>query len=295
MITVKNLKKSYGDNHVLKGLSFSIKKKEIFGLLGPNGAGKTTTLECMEGLRVYDEGEVKIKGLSPDQALKKGVIGVQLQNSSLPGHMKVKDLLTLHCYWQKREFQDALFSSFGLEKLYMQSYKNLSTGQKRTCHLALSLIADPDIIFLDEPTAGLDVEARHQLHQKILALKDQGKTIILSSHDMAEVQSLCDRVAILLNGEIHAIDSPEVICKEETFTNTLSIKFSEEPTSFTLQEASNISKKGDCNKVQVSNLHKSVEELLIWTKEQNLTITDLSIDKPSLEERFLSLAKEAKQ
>ena len=177
----------------------------------------------------------------------------------------------------------------------MQSYKNLSTGQKRTCHLALSLIADPDIIFLDEPTAGLDVEARHQLHQKILALKDQGKTIILSSHDMAEVQSLCDRVAILLKGEIHAIESPEVICKEDSFTNTLSIKFREEPNSFTLQGATHISKKGDYYKVQVSNLHKSLEDLLAWANKQDLTIEDLAIDKPSLEERFLTLAREAKQ
>jgi ABC-2 type transport system ATP-binding protein len=292
MIQVQKLCKTYGDTKVLQKVSFTIKKNEIFGLLGPNGAGKTTTLECIEGLRAFEEGSIYIDHLSPDQALKTNLIGVQLQNASLPDHMNIKDLLTLYSYWKKQDFNHELFTSFGLDTMYQKLYKNLSTGQKRRCHLALALIANPDYIFLDEPTAGLDVDSRHQLHQTIFALKKQGKTIILSSHDMAEVQHLCDRVAILIQGKIHAIDSPKSIINQDTFTNTMDVKLDKNIPSFKLKQASYVKKSGNYHTFHVHKLHQTLEDLMAFVNKENYVLEDLILDKPSLEERFLQLTKE---
>jgi len=191
-IQVENLIKSYGPNTVIKDISFSVNRGEIFALLGVNGAGKTTTLECIEGIRKYDSGNIAINGK----------VGVQLQSSSLPSNIKALEAYQLFCRWNKVKANLDLFNVFELAHLKNKQYKEMSTGQKRRLHLALALISYPDIIFLDEPTAGLDVEGRVSLHTEIRKLKAQGKTIIMASHDMAEVESLCDKIAILKDGEI---------------------------------------------------------------------------------------------
>ena len=194
-ITVENLVKNYGQNTVIKGISLDIKKGETFALLGTNGTGKTTTLECIEGLRKYDSGKISIDG----------TFGVQLQSSSLPSNIKAIESFTLFCKWNKVNVNSSLFESLGLSNIKNMQYCQMSTGQKRRLHLALAMIGNPDIIFLDEPTAGLDVEGKAALHQQIMRLKNSGKTIILSSHDMTEVENLCDRIAILDKGKIIAI------------------------------------------------------------------------------------------
>jgi ABC-2 type transport system ATP-binding protein len=167
MIKVENLIKSYGKNEVLKGISFSVSKNEIFGLLGPNGAGKTTTMECMEGLRGFNSGNISIMGLNPDEAAKQKLIGIQLQSSSLPSNISVKDAMDLFCVWNNADSRYDLLEKFGLKNMSKKQYKTMSTGQKRRLHLALALACEPRIIFLDEPTAGLDVEARVALHQRL--------------------------------------------------------------------------------------------------------------------------------
>ena len=191
-IEVSGLKKSYGSNMVLRGLDFQIKQGEIFALLGVNGAGKTTTLECIEGLRKYDEGTIIVNGKT----------GIQLQSSSLPIHIKPMEAIKLFAKWNHTYIDDAMLKALGIKEMKESQYIELSTGQKRRLHLALALISNPDIIFLDEPTAGLDVEGRLSLHEEIRKLKSQGKTIVLASHDMAEVETLCDRIAILNSGKI---------------------------------------------------------------------------------------------
>jgi len=197
-IQVHELKKSYGENLVLKGLNFQIEKGEIFALLGINGAGKTTTLECIENLRKYDSGSITVNGK----------MGIQLQSSSLPAHIKAMEAVKLFSKWRGATIDSAMLNSLGIKEIEKKEYNKMSTGQKRRLHLALALIGNPDIVFLDEPTAGLDVEGRIAIHEQIRNLKAQGKTIILASHDMAEVESLCDRLAILKSGNIVFCGSP---------------------------------------------------------------------------------------
>ena len=191
-IHVHGLKKSYGSNIVLGGLDFEIENGETFALLGVNGAGKTTALECIEGLRKYDSGTITVNG----------EMGIQLQSSSLPAHIKPMEAVRLFSKWNRAKIDCTMLNALGMKEIEKKQYIQLSTGQKRRLHLALALIGDPDIIFLDEPTAGLDTLGRVSLHELIRKLKSQGKTIVLASHDMAEVESLCDRIAILNNGNI---------------------------------------------------------------------------------------------
>lgn len=180
-IQVSGLRKSYGSHAVLKGLDLQIEKGEIFSLLGVNGAGKTTTLECIEGLRKYDSGTIIVNGKT----------GIQLQSSSLPAHIKPMEAVKLFAKWNRAKIDCSMLNALGIKEIEKKQYAQLSTGQKRRLHLALALISNPDIIFLDEPTAGLDVEGRLSLHEQIRKLKSQGKTIVLASHDMAEVETLC--------------------------------------------------------------------------------------------------------
>ena len=175
-IQVRELKKSYGSHIVLKGIDLQIERGEIFALLGVNGAGKTTTLECIEGLRKYDSGAITVNGK----------MGIQLQTSSLPAHIKPMEAVKLCAKWNKTKIDHVMLDGLSIKGIEKKQYIQLSTGQKRRLHLALALIGNPDIIFLDEPTAGLDVEGRLSLHEHIRNLRSQGKTIVLASHDMAE-------------------------------------------------------------------------------------------------------------
>ena len=228
-IKISNLSKSYGTHIVLNGLDFSVQQGEIFALLGVNGAGKTTSLECIEGLRKYDSGNITING----------IMGIQLQSASLPKYIKALEAVKLFAKWNKTSLDRATLDALGIYELSKKPYYQLSTGQKRRLHLALALTRNPDILFLDEPTAGLDVEGQISLHEQIRQLKAIGKTIILASHDMAEVENLCDRIAILsgklplsgLSGN-WAIQSGSIIIsqsKRKTGLKTMNRKISEIP------------------------------------------------------------------
>ena len=165
-INVNELRKNYGTCEVLKGIEFKVKKGEIFALLGINGAGKTTTLEIIEGLRKYDSGTITVNGK----------IGIQLQSSSLPAHIKAIEAIKLFAKWNKEKIDYEMLKKLGIKEIEKKQYFELSTGQKRRLNLALALVGNPDIIFLDEPTAGLDVEGRLSLHEQIKCLKSEGKT-----------------------------------------------------------------------------------------------------------------------
>lgn len=191
-VEIRGLRKSYGAHEVLKGLDFRVRQGEIFALLGVNGAGKTTALECIEGLRKCDAGSIAVHGR----------MGIQLQSASLPEHIRAMEAVKLFAGWNKTAPDREMLAALGIDGLAKKQYYQLSTGQKRRLHLALALIGNPDILFLDEPTAGLDVEGRLSLHAQIRKLKARGKTIMLASHDMAEVESLCDRIGILTEGKI---------------------------------------------------------------------------------------------
>ncbi len=293
MIKVEGLHKSYGDNHVLRGIDLALEKNEIFGLLGPNGAGKTTMLEIMEGLREREKGHIDIMGKTPDEAVREGILGVQLQSSSLPEVMTPLDAMTFFCRWRQLEVRLDLLRRFGLERELKKPYKHLSTGQKRRLHLALALAHEPQILFLDEPTAGLDVEARVALHEDIKNMKKNGLTMVLASHDMAEVESLCDRVGILVQGRIKKIGSPRAIVEEVAGETIIRVKLASphEWPAFSHVEPHGETPEGHVEWKAEDPL-EGLLELLGHIKGNDLALLDITLKKQTLEERFIEIAKE---
>ena len=269
-IQIRGLKKSYSSHMVLKGLDLQIKKGEIFALLGVNGAGKTTTLECIDGLRKYDSGTITVNGK----------MGIQLQSSSLPAHIRPMEAVKLFAKWNKTKIDDAMLDGLGamldglgIKEMEKTQYIQLSTGQKRRLHLALALIGDPDIVFLDEPTAGLDVEGRLSLHEQIRELRRIGKTIILASHDMAEVETLCDRIAILNNGNI-------VFCGTASeLTDRIGRKY-----------IIHIRTQQGSNTFETENIEDALISLLGELKQKKIHVLDIKVDRGTLEEHFIEMA-----
>ncbi|MCR2045964.1 ABC transporter ATP-binding protein [Acetatifactor muris] len=262
-IQVRRLKKSYGSNIVLNGLDLEIEKGETFALLGVNGAGKTTALECMEGLRKYDSGTITVNGK----------MGIQLQSSSLPAHIKPMEAIRLFAKWNRTEIDDTLLHALGIQEITKKQYHQLSTGQKRRLHLALALIGNPDIIFLDEPTAGLDVSGRVSLHEQIRKLKSQGKTIVLASHDMAEVETLCDRIAILNHGNI-------AFCGTATeLTDTIGEKY-----------FIHIKTRQGMHTFETDTIEDTLISLLQDFRQKEIRILDMKVDRGTLEQHFMEMA-----
>jgi ABC-2 type transport system ATP-binding protein len=212
MIQVKNLIKLYGNFTAVNGISFSVQRGEIFGLLGQNGAGKSTTLEIIETLRDKTSGEVTVNGFNldtdPDQIKK--IIGVQLQTSGFYPNLRLVELIELFAGLYNRKVQPMdLLKLVNLEEKHKNKFKELSGGQKQRFSIATTLINDPLIVFLDEPTTGLDPQARRNLWQLIRDIRDKGTTVILTTHYMDEAEALCDRVAIMDAGNIIALDTPD--------------------------------------------------------------------------------------
>lgn len=283
-IKVENLIKSYGQNTVIKGISFDVKKGEVFALLGINGAGKTTTLECIEDLRKYESGKITIDGN----------LGVQLQSSSLPANIKAIEAFTLFCKWKKSNVDLSIFESLGLSKIKNKQYCQMSTGQKRRLHLALALIGNPDIIFLDEPTAGLDVEGRAALHEQIRKLKCNGKTIVLSSHDMNEIENLCDRLAILRDGKIAFIGTSRELTTQIQSKITLQLKTDKPLEKTDFVHSTYVETKNDYHTFVTTIISDALIELLAFLKSSSNPVLDIRIIHQSLEESFLDIAKEGK-
>ena len=263
-IQVRELKKSYGSHMVLKGIDFQIEKGEIFALLGVNGAGKTTALECIEGLRKYDSGAITVNGK----------MGIQLQSSSLPAHIKPMEAVKLFAKWNKTKIDDAMLDGLGIKEMEKKQYIELSTGQKRRLHLALALIGNPDVIFLDEPTAGLDVEGRLSLHDQIQKLKSQGKTIVLASHDMAEVETLCDRIAILNSGNIAFCGTASELTDRVGRKYFIHIK----------------TRQGD-NTYETDNIEDTLISLLNELKQKKIHVLDIKVDCGTLEQHFIEMGR----
>lgn len=212
IIQVKNLVKNYGQFQAVKGISFEVEEGEIFGLLGPNGAGKSTTLEIIETLREKTSGEVIVDGVNLDKdpnEIKK-IIGVQLQTSGYYPGLNLLELIELFCGLYNRSIPPMdLLNLVNLKDKAKSKYKELSGGQKQRFSIATTMINDPKIIFLDEPTTGLDPQARRSLWELIKGIREKGTTVIITTHYMDEAEVLCDRVAIIDSGKIIAMDSPD--------------------------------------------------------------------------------------
>jgi ABC-2 type transport system ATP-binding protein len=212
VIHAANLRKTYGPVVAVDDVTLEIQAGEIFGLVGPNGAGKTTTIECLEGLRRPDRGEVRVLGLDPPrdrQALRERV-GVQLQQSALPDRLKVWEALDLYASFYRRSADwRELLDQLGLAEKQGDPFVKLSGGQQQRLFIALALVNDPEVVFFDELTTGLDPQARRAMWDLVREIRDRGKTVFLTTHFMEEAERLCDRVAVMDHGRIVALDSPE--------------------------------------------------------------------------------------
>jgi len=217
MISVKDLHKKYGTFHAVKGISFDVMEGEIFGLLGPNGAGKSTTLEIIETLREKTSGTVIVDGINLDESPNeiKKIIGVQLQTSGYYPSLNLIELISLFSGLYNEEVDPmALLDMVNLRDKAKSKYKEMSGGQKQRFSIATTLINQPKIIFLDEPTTGLDPQARRNLWELIQKIRKKGTTVILTTHYMDEAEVLCDRVAIIDSGKIIALNSPDKLIDE---------------------------------------------------------------------------------
>ena len=210
VIAVHDFRKTYGTFVAVDGITFEVYRGEVFGLLGPNGAGKTSTMESLEGLRSADGGTLRVVGIDPGRQTGqlRNVIGVQLQSSGLPDSIRVDEAMRLFCAYHGIAPRYDLLDRLGLAEKHTSQYHQLSAGQQRRLALALAVAHHPQVLFLDEPTAGLDVASRAQLHDLMRELMAGGTTILLATHDMAEASAMATRVGILLRGKIAAVGTP---------------------------------------------------------------------------------------
>lgn len=296
-IEVTDLKKSYGEVQAVKGVSFTVKKGEIFTIIGPNGAGKTTTLEMMEGLISPDDGKIVIDGLTWEENGNdiRQMIGVQPQTSALLDLLTVEENLDLFAsFFPKNRPVEEILSIVNLTDHRKKQVKKLSGGQKQRLAIGLAMISDPDIIFLDEPTTGLDPQARRNIWDIIIALKELGKTTILTTHYMEEAEKLSDRVCIIDQGSIIALDPPHTLIEKLSTEREIKIVFT------TLEEASqamgitkdivDVQAKQDGNAVVFTckNVEDALYEIVRFTRNRNLKINQIAIKDYSLEDVFLS-------
>ncbi len=296
MLTVRNFRKTYGNFVAVDDISFEVDRGEIFGLLGPNGAGKTSTLECIEGIRRPDGGSLKIISVDPAREPRKlrNLIGVQLQTSGLPANMRVGEAMRFFSAYHGVPPRYDLLKRLGLQDKIHSQYRELSVGQQRRLALSLAIAHKPPVVLLDEPTAGLDVGSRAELHALIKELRDEGTTIILATHDMAEAEKMADRVAILLRGRIAAEGSPRnLTASGEGFTKVSvrtdqSILFN---NGVVFPAVSQHVFKDDYAVYFSTDPGTTVTAILDYIRARNDMLFDLRVERPSLEERFLEITK----
>lgn len=211
VVQVEGLSKTYGSTIAVNNISFEVREGEIFGMVGPNGAGKTTTIECIEGLRRADRGMVRVLDLDPvhQERQLRPLLGIQLQQANLPENIKVWEALDLYSSFYSHTLDwEELIRGLGLIEKRDTAFRKLSGGQKQRLFIALALLNDPQLVFLDELTTGLDPQARHRIWDLVRDVRKRGKTVFLTTHNMEEAERLCDRVAILDHGQIVALDTP---------------------------------------------------------------------------------------
>ncbi len=294
LLEVEGLRKEYGGKTVLNGLDFRVKKGEIFGLLGPNGAGKTTTLECLVGLRKPEGGKIRIMGVDPQKnpARLKDLVGIQLQVSALPETIRVEEAVNFFNFYHGRGKDGSALEKLNLGEKKNSKYQHLSTGQKMRLSLTLAMLHQPPLLILDEPTAGLDVGSRRSLHGIIRELRDRGTTIILSTHDMAEAETLSDRLAILVGGKILMTGSPREITSTGKGWTKILVKTL--GTSLEGKKFPGLLEKEEKDGYRVfftSQIREALNMVLKAVEAAGDEFVDLRVERPTLEERFLELTE----
>ncbi|MBA7626522.1 Linearmycin resistance ATP-binding protein LnrL [subsurface metagenome] len=294
VIQVKDFRKIYGDLVAVDGVSFEVQRGEIFGLLGPNGAGKTSTLESLEGLRVSDGGSLRVMDVDPTRQSRKlrNLIGVQLQTSGLPDSINIDEAMKFFCAYHGVVPRYDLLDRFGLKEKKRAQYYQLSAGQQRRLGLALAVAHNPPVLFLDEPTAGLDVASRIKLHNLMRELQAAGTTIILATHDMAEAEEMAGRLAILLHGKIAATGTPLELTATGAGLTKVSVRTEGSSLSapgVTFPAVSQQVFKDEYATYFSTDIGPTVSAIIAHVKAQEDTLVDLRVERPSLEDRFLEI------
>jgi len=294
-VKIENLTKRYGSLTAVNGISFDVEEGEIFGLLGPNGAGKTTTVEMIEGLRKPDSGLIQILGMDAikDRNKTSEIIGVQLQSTTLYDKIKVKEVIDLfRGYYQKSIPTEQLLDTISLSEIQNSYVTTLSGGQKQRVALAIALVNDPDVIFLDEPTTGLDPQARRNLWDIINDLKRQNKTILLTTHYMEEAETLCNRVGIIDHGNIIALDTPRNLISQSEIDSKVEVSYSGidgfEIFS-TLNGVNKVVSEENLYILYTKEPSKVLRELTNKADHNNLDLTNISTKQATLEDVFILL------
>jgi len=293
VIEVQNLHKAYGATIAVDDMSFAVNQGEIFGIIGPNGAGKTTTIESLIGLRKPDRGQVRVLGLDPQrQSRELGQrIGSQLQQAALPERIKVWETLSLYAsFYERTVAWEPLLVEWGLEEKRNTAFGKLSGGQQQRLFITLALLNDPQIVFMDELTTGLDPQARQATWDLMRGIRDKGKTVVLITHFMDEVEALADRVAIIDHGRLVALDRPQRLVSQLDSDTKL---------HFTLQNGFNVGLLDDLpdvtavsqrdRQVTVQGTGALLANVATTLAQHNAVPTDLRMEQANLEDVFLAL------
>jgi len=294
VIEVRDFRKTYGDFVAVDGISFDVKRGEIFGLLGPNGAGKTSTLESLEGLREPNGGSLLVADVDPSREPRKlrNIIGVQLQSSGLPESITVDEAMRFFCAYHSVDPRYDLLGRLGLTEKRGTQYHQLSTGQKRRLALGLALAHNPSVLILDEPTAGLDVATRVELHNIMREQQAEGTTIILATHDMAEAEEMSDRIAILLRGKIETTGTPMEITATGAGLTKVSVRTESSSLSdlgVTFPAVSQRASKDEYSIYFSTDIGPTVSAIIAHIEAEQDKLIDLRVERPSLEDRFLEI------
>ena len=294
IIEVYGLRKTYGEVIAVDGVTFEVLQGEIFGMVGPNGAGKTTTIECIEGLRQPDGGKIRLLGEDPSTAhtAVSERIGIQLQESAIPARLRVGEAMSLFgSFYTRQADARGILEHLGLADKWSTSFSKLSGGQKQRLFIALALINQPEVIFFDELTTGLDPQARRAMWDLVRQIQDQGRTVFLTTHYMEEAERLCDRVAIIDHGQIVALDTPEELIRSLGVEKRIVFILPDESSQLPLNDLS-----------QVDRIERSGERVAVYGHGERFTGTvvnvlehagidfqDLRTEQPTLEDVFLAL------
>jgi len=302
VIEVKNLVKKFkqpdrkSDLVAVNDISFSVEQGEVFGLLGPNGAGKTTTLEIIEGLQKPTSGETAIKGISTQKELEKvkNLIGIQLQSSAYYEYLRLGEILELFgSFYQKALPADQLLDIVNLREKKKALIKQLSGGQQQRFSICAALVNDPEIVFLDEPTTGLDPQARRLMWEFIKKINQEGKTVVLTTHYMEEAQYLCDRIGIMDEGEIIALDTPKNLIHQLRSSSRIHFRATERFDLEVLKKVEGIlevkSNSENYYHLKVSKGNEALPKLYKWAEENKVFMIDLEVISADLEDVFLAL------
>lgn len=295
LMHVTDLRKHYGETRAVDGVSFSVPDASVFTLLGPNGAGKTTTLEILEGIREPDAGEIKIFGAKLrriDRATKRR-FGVLLQEGNFEPYLKVREVVELFAsFFPTSRGVDEMLERVSLQEKAKTYVKNLSGGQKQRLAIAAALVNNPDLVFLDEPTTGLDPQARRNVWAVVTDLKSTGVALILTTHYMEEAEALSDHICIMDHGKLIAEGTPRELTErlgQETIIEFSDSGVTEDDLRPLAVCCKGVRTDGELISVETTDLVATMERLLDWSKGHNASLSNMTVRQPNLEDVFLAL------